>query len=141
MWSNIITSDRYSPLPHFTQRTRFLISVQLPLLEHYHSRISSSLDAFETLSSAFVRAVPGALGVNLGGGGAEGSVNVDTGKLTRGVDGVQRLCKALVSARYLGIAMESWGEDLVSPQVSMVLKNALTDFHFSFSFSWSFGTK
>ena len=25
--------DRYSPLPHFTQRTSFLISVQLPLLE------------------------------------------------------------------------------------------------------------
>lgn len=106
--------DRYSPLPHFTQRTRFLISVQLPLLEYYHARISSSLDAFETLSSAFVRAVPGALGVSMGGGGAEGSVKVDTGRLTSGVDGVQRLCKALVSARFVEEAMAGWGEELVS---------------------------
>lgn len=106
--------DRYSPLPHFTQRTRFLISVQLPLLEQYHSRISSSLDAFETLSSAFVRAVPGALGVSIGAGGVEESVNVDTGKLTSGVEGVQRLCKALVSARFVEGAMERWGDELVS---------------------------
>jgi len=105
-------TDRYSPLPHFTQRTRFLISVQLPLLEYYHSRISSSLDAFETLSSAFVRAVPGALGVSMGGGSAEGTAKVDTGRLTSGVDGVQRLCKALVSARFVEGAMEGWGEEL-----------------------------
>lgn len=133
--------DRYSPLPHFTQRTRFLISVQLPLLEHYHSRISSSLDAFETLSSAFVRAVPGSLGVSLGGGGPEGSANVDTGKLTRGVDGVQRLCKALVNTRYLEAAMENWGEDLVGAWVFVTLRNALTNLYLSLSFSWNFGVK
>ncbi|KAF7978890.1 hypothetical protein HWV62_44393 [Athelia sp. TMB] len=104
-------TDRYSPLPHFTHRTRFLISVQLPLLEQYHARISSSLDAFESLSAAFVRAVPGALGVAIGGG-AEGSVRVDTGRLTAGIEGVQRLCKALVSARFMEAAMDSWGEEL-----------------------------
>ena len=134
-------SDRYSPLPHFTQRTRFLISVQLPLLEHYHSRISSSLDAFETLSSAFVRAVPGSLGVSLSGGGAEGTANVDTGKLTGGVDGDQKLCKALVSARYIETAMTNWGEDLVSAGVFAMLRNTLTNLHLHSSFSWSFGMK
>lgn len=105
--------DRYSPLPAFSQRTQFLISVQLPILEHYHSRVSSSLEAFEALSSAFVRAVPGALGVSLGGK-EDGIVHIDTGRLTSGVDGVQRLCKALISAKYIGAAMEKWGEDLVS---------------------------
>jgi len=94
-----------------------LISVQLPLLEYYHARIFSSLDAFETLSSAFVRAVPGGLGVSMSGGGAEGSVKVDTGRLTSGVDGIQRLCKALVSARFIEEAMEGWGEELVSPNI------------------------
>ncbi|KAK0465211.1 TIP-1 family-domain-containing protein [Desarmillaria tabescens] len=103
--------DRYSPLPNFTQRTRFLISVQLPILELYHGRILSSLDAFETLSSALVRAVPGALGVNLGGK-EDSSVNVDTRSLTSGVSGVQRLCKALLSANYLEISMEAWGEEV-----------------------------
>ncbi|OJT09596.1 RAD50-interacting protein 1 [Trametes pubescens] len=97
-------TDRYSPLPQYSQRTRFLIVVQLPLLESYHARISSSLDAFETLSSSLMRAVPGALGAGDGRG--------DSRRLTGGVEGVQRLCKALVSAQYLANAMETWGEDL-----------------------------
>lgn len=80
--------------------------MQLPLLESYHGRVSSSLDAFETLSSTLLRAVPGALG----GGSSSG----DGRKLTAGVEGVQRLCKALVSAKYLASAMETWGEDLAS---------------------------
>ncbi|RPD81666.1 hypothetical protein L226DRAFT_527933 [Lentinus tigrinus ALCF2SS1-7] len=97
-------TDRYSPLPEYSHRTRFLIVVQLPLLESYHARIASSLDAFETLSSTFMRAVPGALGTGDGRG--------DGRKLTAGVEGVQRLCKALVSAKYLAGAMEMWGENL-----------------------------
>ncbi|KIK99787.1 hypothetical protein PAXRUDRAFT_822405 [Paxillus rubicundulus Ve08.2h10] len=97
-------TDRYSPLPSFRQRTRFLVHVQLPVLELYHSRISSSLDAFETLSSALVRAVPGALG-------AEGT-KMDTQRLTGGVEGSQRLCKALLSARYIENAMQNWGEEV-----------------------------
>ncbi|KAF8758327.1 RINT-1 / TIP-1 family [Rhizoctonia solani] len=52
-------TERYQPLPHYNQRARFLITVQVPILEAYYARISSSLDAFETLSSSFVRAVPG----------------------------------------------------------------------------------
>ncbi|KAM5532788.1 hypothetical protein V8D89_013585 [Ganoderma adspersum] len=97
-------TDRYSPLPQYAHRTRFLIVAQLPLLESYHGRVSSSLDAFETLSSTLLRAVPGALGT--------GSSSGDGRKLTAGVEGVQRLCKALVSAKYLASAMEAWGEDL-----------------------------
>ncbi|KAI0080027.1 RINT-1 family protein [Panus rudis PR-1116 ss-1] len=106
-------TDRYSPLPQFSQRTRFLIAVQLPILESYHARIQSSLDAFETLSSSFIRAVPGALTGDAGGSGsaAGGGAN-DSRRLTSGVEGVQRLCKALISARYLSAAMEAWGEDL-----------------------------
>lgn len=103
-------ADRYSPLPQYSQRTRFLIVVQLPLLESYHARISSSLDAFETLSSSLMRAVPGALGAGDGRGG-------DSRRLTGGVEGVQRLCKALVSAQYLANAMETWGEDLVRAEI------------------------
>ncbi|CAK5280068.1 unnamed protein product, partial [Mycena citricolor] len=104
-------TDRYSPLPHFAHRTRFLIAVQIPLLENYQSRVSSSLDAFETLSSAFVRAVPGALSVSLGGRD-EGSVKVDARRLTDGVEGVQRLAKAWLSAKFMIAAMKGWGEDL-----------------------------
>ncbi|KAI0320451.1 RINT-1 family protein [Amylostereum chailletii] len=100
-------TDRYSPLPQFGQRMRFLISVQLPLLESYHDRISSSLDAFESLSSVFVRAVPGALGAVAG-------EKRDVNRLTSGSEGVIRLCKALVSAKCVRAALEAWGEDLAS---------------------------
>ncbi|KAG5650284.1 hypothetical protein H0H81_012762 [Sphagnurus paluster] len=102
-------TDRYSPLPRFGQRTRFLLSVQLPILSLYHARITSSLDAFEALSSAFVRTVPGALNF---GGKDEGSIHVDNRGLTSGVEGVQRLCKALLSAKYVESVMRGWGEDL-----------------------------
>ncbi|KAG9314616.1 RINT-1 family protein [Chiua virens] len=97
-------TDRYSALPSFRQRTQFLIHVQLPILELYHSRISSSLDAFETLSSTLVRTVPGALGVD--------GPKTDSRKLTGGVEGSQRLCKALLSARYIENAMRTWGEEV-----------------------------
>ncbi|KAI0281623.1 TIP-1 family-domain-containing protein [Russula aff. rugulosa BPL654] len=97
-------TDRYSPLPNFTHRTRFLIDAQIPLLEEYYSRISSSLDAFESLSSSLVRVVPGALGTTSNGNSG--------GRLTAGVEGIMRLCKALVSARYISTAMDAWGEDL-----------------------------
>lgn len=80
------------------------------------SRILSSLDAFETLSSAFVRAVPGALSL---GGKGEGVVNVNTQNMTSGVEGIQRLCKALLSAAHVELALETWAEDLVCPPVSV----------------------
>ena len=38
----------------------------------------------------------------------------DPQRLTSGVEGVQRLRKALISARYVSAACEAWGEDLVS---------------------------
>jgi hypothetical protein len=123
----LTTADRYSPLPSFRQRTQFLIHVQLPILELYHSRISSSLDAFETLSSALVRAVPGALGVD--------GPNTDARKLTGGVEGSQRLCKALLSARYIENAMRTWGEEVVSMS-SVFLDVSPTK---RSSFSWNFG--
>ncbi|KAJ3971227.1 TIP-1 family-domain-containing protein [Lentinula raphanica] len=106
-------TERYSPLPDPLRRTRFLLSIQLPLLEHYLGRLASSLDAYETLSSALVRAVPGALGVTLGMKEDHPSgVNVETGRLTSGVEGVQRLCKALLSSSFVEAAMKGWGEDL-----------------------------
>lgn len=54
-----------------------------------------------------MRAVPGALSTDVGRLG-------DSRRLTSGVEGTQRLCKALVSAKYMAAAMEAWGEDLVS---------------------------
>lgn len=86
----------------------------MPIAELYYQRISASLDAFETLSSVFVRAVPGALASVSSVTATESGARVDTTRLTSGVEGVQRLCKALVSARFVEFALRTWGEDVVS---------------------------
>lgn len=101
-----VLPERYQPLPHLVHKSHFLFDIQLPLLEAYLSRITGSLDAYERLSSSFVRAVPGALAGQVGHG-------VDTKRLTSGVEGLTRVVKALVSARWIKAAMEAWGEDLV----------------------------
>lgn len=79
----------------------------MPILELYHTRISESLDAFETLSSFLVRAVPGALAGQAGHGR-------DGKSMTTGVEGAQRLMKAYVSAKWIAGVMAGWGEDMVS---------------------------
>jgi hypothetical protein len=90
-------------------KAHFLITVQLPLLESYHTRISSSLVAFETLSSIFVRSVPGALSF-----GREPLNNQDDPRnRTSGPAGANSLCKALLSATYMEFCLEEWGEDIV----------------------------
>jgi hypothetical protein len=129
-----ICTDRYAPLPKTIHKSHFLISVQLPLLESYHGRIASSLTAFETLSSIFVRAVPGALGFN----GREPVSQDDPRARTSGTAGSSGLCKAFLSASYMEGCLEQWGDELVCvfffcpPRSSTSPKRFLqlwTDFH------------
>jgi hypothetical protein len=122
-------TDRYAPLPAAAHRVRFFVGAQVPLLDGYHGRMASSLDAFETLSSSFVRAVPGALGVTASGtsSGAEG----DGRRLTKGVEGLTRLVKAWVSARYIANGMKGWGDDLV--RRSALMLRAATEHNYSSS--------
>jgi hypothetical protein len=103
--------DRYAPLPRAIQKAAFLISIQLPLLESYHGRIASSLTAFETISSTFVRAVPGALGLPVG--------QDDPKARTSGIAGSSSLCKAFLSANYMKGCFEHWGDELVCVLVSL----------------------
>lgn len=107
---------------------QFLVSIQLPLLDSYLGYITSLLDVFENRSSAFVRAVPGALTL---GGKSEASVNVNTRSLTSGVESIQRLCEALLSAAYIESAIESWAEDLVCVLVEADSKPLILTTHMS----------
>ena len=80
-----------------------------------------------------MRAVPAAFGTGDGRG--------DWRKLTAGVEGVQRICKILASAKYITGAMEMWGEDLVS-FFSRMLTSTGTDIMVCCnSFSLSYGPK
>ena len=55
---------------------------------------------------------------------------METRKLTGGVEGSQRLCKALLSARYIEDAMRTWGEEVVS--VHFLLLNISQTSHLQF---------
>ncbi|WOO85911.1 RAD50-interacting protein 1 [Vanrija pseudolonga] len=102
-------TDRYAPLPAQEYRVAFLRTIQLPTLAAYHSRLDGSLNAFETLSSAFVRAVPGALG---------GARPTPDSRVTVGTAGLERLIKAHVSAEYLVAALRSWSNDVLFAEMS-----------------------
>lgn len=99
--SDFSNLDRYRPLPDFSYRLAFLLGIQVPLLEAYHLRISSAIDAIETLSIGIMRAVPGALGDSA------------SSRLTAGVPGLQRLLRALVSAKWMSSTCRTWEDDVV----------------------------
>ncbi|OXM81277.1 hypothetical protein C364_01141 [Cryptococcus neoformans Bt63] len=111
--------DRYAPLPELEYKLPFLLTIQFPILATYQARISGSLDAFETLSSAFVRAVPGALSGNTRTG-----INFDQRTLTSGKIGVERLVKALLSSDWVGEAMRKWADGIFFVELSNDLQNS-----------------
>lgn len=111
-------TDRYRPLPSFEHRLPFFADIQIPLLDGYMQRISSATDAFETLSFGLMRAVPGNLA------GMEGT----SARLTNGLNGLQRLIRALVSASWMESTSKEWSEDLVrvfSPEGAFITRGCI----------------
>jgi hypothetical protein len=92
-------AERAAPLRSLPQRIGFL-AIQDELLRTYAGRLSRSLDAFESLSSAFARALPGGMGS-------------DTGEadMVRGLRGSSRLLKALLSASFIEAHLERAGTE------------------------------
>ncbi|KAH7104497.1 TIP-1 family-domain-containing protein [Auriculariales sp. MPI-PUGE-AT-0066] len=95
-------TERYQALPRLPHRVRFLLHIQLPLLDEYLQRISRSLDSFAQLASSLAAVVPG---------GLSGQVDYNAKKLTSGVEGSTRLVKAMLSARTIEAALKAWAED------------------------------
>ncbi|KAK9371018.1 TIP-1 family-domain-containing protein [Lipomyces kononenkoae] len=92
-------TERYKPLKSFVHRIRFLMGIQIAILDSYHNRISSSLDAFESLTSSIARAVSGVH-------------EEDRKKMVDGLAGVERLCRAYGSAYGIRDALTDWAEDI-----------------------------
>lgn len=103
-----VRADRYRPLP-IKYGLPFLLRLHLPLLVSYAQRITSSLDAFDSLS--FGR-LPGALAT--------------TSAATSGVGGLLRVVRAGVSARWMSEKCSEWGEDAVSSPSDRAARAKLT---------------
>ncbi|GAC97649.1 hypothetical protein PHSY_005235 [Pseudozyma hubeiensis SY62] len=108
-------SERYRPLPSLSQRLSFLAIVQLPILRSYAQRLTRSLDAFESLSSAFARAMPGEITSATSGSGTSDS------DMVKGLRGLGRLVKALLSAQYVCEELERWSETSAFVELSSAL--------------------
>jgi hypothetical protein len=98
-------TNTYTPLPLLSHRLQFLALIQLPLLRSYAQRLTRSLEAFESLSSAFARAIPG--GIEHTSSGA--LVNTET-DMVRGLRGLNRLLKAYLSALHIREEVGKWKE-------------------------------
>ncbi|KAM3583169.1 hypothetical protein VKS41_004920 [Umbelopsis sp. WA50703] len=97
-------TDSYRLLPVFEQRLRFLMDIQIDLLETYHRRIASAVDSFEALSLIRSVPVPGALPDAVTGVMTSGEKSGTTG-------GLQRLCRWWASAITVRDRILEWGED------------------------------
>ncbi|KAE8232754.1 hypothetical protein CF326_g2214 [Tilletia indica] len=132
--------DRAAPLPLLTHRLAFFARIQLPLLRAYADRLTRSLDAFESLSKAFARAMPGAIeGVNLAVAGAGGpnltagsgsnAIGISSGgggagdaDMVRGLRGLGRLLKAHLSAAHIVDTLSRWNDTAYFLALSLELR-------------------
>lgn len=112
-------TERYQPLHSLGQRCAFVIRVQRPLLSAFATRLVRHLDAFENLSGAFSRAIPGEISSLSAGSGND---------VVRGAKGLSRVAKALLSAEYVAQQLEEWSESSfflsMGQDVSMLDRNS-----------------
>lgn len=110
-------TERYCTLPSLSQRLAFLTRVQLPILRFYLSRLAKSLDAFESLSSAFVRAIPGGID-------SSGITSNSDSEMVKGLRGLGRLLKALLSANHISTSLRKWGETSIFIDLAYEMRNS-----------------
>lgn len=91
-------TETYSSLRPVRFRLRFLLDIQISLLDMYYARLSESISAYDSMSSTLSRAV--------------GSVTAEDAKLVVGINGLERLCKIYGSLDYMSNCLEAWGQDL-----------------------------
>jgi hypothetical protein len=91
-------TEHYNSLRSVSYRLRFLLDIQINILDRYYQRLADSIAAFDSMSSSLARAV--------------GGVSADDAKRVSGVDGLQRLCRIYGSLDYIASALGIWGQEL-----------------------------
>ncbi|KAJ8662817.1 hypothetical protein O0I10_000993 [Lichtheimia ornata] len=97
-------TDTYKLIPSVEKKLRFFMGIQMWLLNQYHGRLLSALDAFEALS--LMRSVP------VPGGLPESVTGVITSAETGGsIAALRRLCRWWASARVIGDTLRELADD------------------------------
>lgn len=90
----------YRPLRRFSWKLRFLIDIQLAILDRYHNRLRDSLDAYQAITSTVGRTLHG--------------VTKEQQAALEGTGGLESLCKVYGSADHVISTLYDWSNDLVS---------------------------
>lgn len=90
----------YQPLRKFSWKLRFLIDVQLAILDRFHNRLRDSLDAYQAITSTVARTLHG--------------VTKEQQAALEGTGGLESLCKVYGSADHVVSILNDWSDELVS---------------------------
>lgn len=93
-------TGQYERVRSFKHKIRFLIGIQLDILDGYHDRLREVLEAYVTMSST--------LGRTLAGNTGEQSILEGTGAL-------ETLCKVIGSSDHIVNTLKEWSNEEVSP--------------------------
>ncbi len=90
----------YHGLRDFSQRLRFLIDIQLTILDEYHKHLYAALETNKSLTSAVSRTLHG--------------VTKEQQAILEGSGALESLCKIYGSAEHVVLALSEWSNDPVS---------------------------
>lgn len=93
------TTILYQPLRSFSYKLRFLIDIQLSILDLYHNRLQSSVEGFVSMSSAVGRTLHG--------------VSKEDQAKFEGLGGLESLCKVYCSADHVISELHSQSNNVV----------------------------
>ncbi|KAL8781163.1 MAG: hypothetical protein Q9213_006131 [Squamulea squamosa] len=98
-------TDRYRPLPSFSQKLRFLIDIQIAIFDLFHSRLVTSLDEYLRDTSSLMHTIQG-VSASATRSGTKPKRSV------QGLAGVETLIRVYGSAEYLEKKMRDWSDDV-----------------------------
>jgi hypothetical protein len=101
----------YRRLRKFSNKLRFLIDVQLAILDQFHLRLRDSLAAYQNITSTVGRTLHG--------------VTKEEQAALEGTGALESLCKVYGSAEYVIATLETWGNETVSLTKSCSSKDPL----------------
>lgn len=94
---------RYQPIRKFSWKLRFLIDIQVAILDMYHNRLRDSLDAYQAITSTVGRTL-------------HGVTKEEQAKL-QGTGALESLCKVYGSSELVIDGLEDWSNSLVSIEI------------------------
>ncbi|KAI0468212.1 RINT-1 family protein [Xylaria cf. heliscus] len=90
-------TSQYERVHRFSHKLRFLIDIQLEILDEYHDRLKDSLDAYYTITSTIGRTLHG--------------VTREQTAALEGTGAFETLCKVLGSSDHVVVTLKDWSNE------------------------------